>query len=226
MKKEYWFDRWQREEIGFHQSTVNPYLREYWHKLALTRNSMVFVPLCGKSRDMLWLRAQGHDVLGVELSSLAARAFFTESGHIPQYTVGHTFEHLEADNIHILCGDFFDLRGDDLAKITAVYDRAALIALPPEIRKQYVHHLLNILPPMAQILLITLDYPVSEMAGPPFAVTIDEVMTHYQAHFEITLLASQDVLAQNPRFQARGLSRLQENVLLLKPYHTAEADNY
>ncbi|WP_297324027.1 thiopurine S-methyltransferase [Nitrosomonas sp.] len=224
MKKEYWFDRWKREEISFHQSTVNPYLRKYWHRLALARNSTVFVPLCGKSRDMLWLRKQGHDVLGVELSSLAAQAFFIESGHIPQCTTSHTFKRLEADNIHILCGDFFDLCSDDLAKITAVYDRAALIALPPEIREQYVHHLLNILPPEVQILLITLDYPDSEMAGPPFAVTIDEVMTHYQSHFEITLLTSQDVLTQNPRFRERGLSRLQENVLLLKPYRVMEAD--
>ncbi|PXW86034.1 thiopurine S-methyltransferase [Nitrosomonas sp. Nm84] len=222
MKKEYWFDRWQHEEIGFHQSTINPYLREYWHKLALARNSTVFVPLCGKSRDMLWLREQGYDLLGVELSSLAAQAFFIENGYIPQCTVGHTFTHLEADNIHILCGDFFDLCSDDLAKITAVYDRAALIALPPEMRKQYVHHLLNILPPAVQILLITLDYPDSEMSGPPFAVTIDEVMAYYQSHFEIKLLTSQDVLTQNLRFQERGLSRLQENVLLLKPHHATE----
>lgn len=223
MKKEYWLDRWQREEIGFHQNTINPYLREYWHKLALAQNSTVFVPLCGKSRDMLWLRAQGHHVLGVELSSLAAQAFFIESGQIPQRITDHTFKHLAADNIHILCGDFFDLRSDDLAKITAVYDRAALIALPPEIRKQYVHHLLSILPPAVQILLITLDYPDCEMSGPPFAVTVDEVMTHYQSRFEIKLLTSQDVLIQNPRFQERGLSRLQKNILLLKPYRTTTA---
>lgn len=224
MKKEYWFDRWEREDIGFHQSTINPHLRAYWHQLALTRNSPVFVPLCGKSRDMLWLRAQGHRVLGIELSSLAAQAFFTESGHIPQCTTSHAFKCLAADDIQILCGDFFDLCTADLAQITAVYDRAALIALPPDMRGHYVRHLLNIVPPAVQILLITLDYPDSEMTGPPFAVAIDEVMTHYQAHFEITLLTSQDVLAQNPRFQARGLSRLQENVLLLRPHHAMKAD--
>ncbi len=224
MKKEYWLDRWEREDIGFHQSTINPYLLEYWQKLDLARNSAVFVPLCGKSRDMLWLREQGHEVLGIELSYAAAQAFFTESGHTPQCATSNTFKHLAADNIHILCGDFFDLCRDDLAKITAVYDRAALIALPPETRKRYVHHLLNILPPDAQILLITLDYPNAEMSGPPFAVSIDEVITLYQSHFEIKLLTKQDVITQNPRFQERGLSQLQENVLLLKPYHTMEAD--
>ena len=77
MKKEYWLDRWKREDIGFHQNIINPYLREHWQKLHLAQNSEVFVPLCGKSRDMLWLHEQGHKVLGVELSHLAAQAFFS-----------------------------------------------------------------------------------------------------------------------------------------------------
>lgn len=224
MKKEYWLDRWEREDIGFHQSTINPYLREYWQRLHLARDSEVFVPLCGKSRDMLWLREQGHRVLGIELSYLAAQAFFTENGYTPQSTVSNTFTHLTADDMHILCGDLFDLSKRNLANISAVYDRAALIALPPEIRERYVHHLLHILPPDVQILLITLDYPASEMSGPPFPVSIEEVMTRYQLHADIRLLAQQDVLAQNPRFQERGLSRLQEHVFLLKPYRNTAPD--
>lgn len=219
MKKQYWLDRWDREDIGFHQSTINPYLREYWQRLHLARNSEVFVPLCGKSRDMLWLREQGYRVLGVELSCLAAQAFFAENGYAPQCTTSNTFTHLTADDMHILCGDLFDLGKHDLANISAVYDRAALIALPPEMRDRYIHHLLHILPSDAQILLITLDYPASEMSGPPFPVSTEEVITRYQLHADIQLLAQQDVLAQNPRFQERGLSRLQEYVFLLKPYH-------
>lgn len=220
MKKEYWLDRWKREDIGFHQSTINPYLREYWQTLKVARNSTVFVPLCGKSRDMLWLREQGHSVLGVEFSSLAAQAFFIESDHTPQCTNRNKFTHLEAVGTSILCGNFFDLDKNHLARISAVYDRAALIALPPEIRKRYVRHLINILPPDVKILLITLDYPDSEMMGPPFSVSIDEVIALYQSHFEIKLLAQQNVLTQNSRFQERGLSRLQEHVFLLKPYPT------
>ena len=126
--------------------------------------------------------------------------------------------------MRILCGDFFDLCKNDLAKISAVYDRAALIALPPEMRKRYVHHLLNILPPNAQILLITLEYPDAEMSGPPFSVSIDEIVALYQLHADIRLLTQQDVLAQNPRFQERGLSRLQQNIFLLKPYPNTGAD--
>ncbi len=215
MKKYFWLERWEREEIGFHQNEVNPYLCEYWQELHLAHDSVVFVPLCGKSRDMLWLREQGHQVLGVELSNIAVQAFFEENGYTPHHVTRGKFEHCEADGIRILCGDFFDLSKDDLAKVSAVYDRASLIALPPEMRERYVRHLASILPPATQILLITVDYPQSEMPGPPFSVSPGEVEALYREHAEVRLLAQMDVLAQNPRFQQRGLSRLQENIFLL-----------
>ncbi len=216
MQKEYWLDRWERQDTGFHQNEINPYLSQFWQSLQLAPGSAVLVPLCGKSRDMLWLHQQGHTVLGVELSIVAAQAFFAENGLTPQCRVHDRFTHLEANDIHILCGDFFDLDKNDVAKVTAVYDRAALIALPPEMRKRYAHHLLHILPSATQILLVTLDYPQHEMSGPPFAVSMDEVTSLYQPHAGITLLSQQDVLEQNPRFQDRSLSRLQENTILLK----------
>jgi thiopurine S-methyltransferase len=216
MKKEFWLERWEREEIGFHQDEINPYLRQYWPDLHLPRDTMVFVPLCGKSRDMRWLREQGHRVLGVELSAIAAQAFFKENGYIFQHTTHEKFDCYEADGIRILCGDFFDLGKDDLVNVTAVYDRASLIALPPEMRERYVRHLVSILPPATQTLLVTVDYPQTEMQGPPFAVTSGEVEALYREHAEVHLLANPDVLAQNPRFRERGLSRLQENIFLLK----------
>jgi thiopurine S-methyltransferase len=218
MEKKYWQERWEQGEIGFHQQATNPYLCEFWPKLNLAQNSEIFVPLCGKSRDMVWLREQGHSVLGVEFSLLAAQAFFREYGHTPYSTVCNKFTHLAANDIHILWGDFFNLSKNDLVNIRAVYDRAALIALPPEMRKHYVHHLLDIIPPDVQILLITLDYRQAEMSGPPFSVSLDEVIALYQVYADIELLAQHDILEQNPRFQERGLSRLQESVFILRPH--------
>jgi thiopurine S-methyltransferase len=215
MKKDFWLERWERDEIGFHQDELNPYLLQYWHELHISRDSLVFVPLCGKSRDMSWLREQGHRVMGVELSAIAVQAFFKENGHIPRNTTVGKFNRCEADGIRILCGDFFDLGKDDVAKVSAVYDRASLIALPPEMRERYVRHLASILPPATQILLVTVDYPQAEMQGPPFSVTSGEVEVLYREHAEVRLLAQPDVLAQNPRFQQRGLSRLRENIFLL-----------
>jgi thiopurine S-methyltransferase len=215
MEKDFWLERWERHEIGFHQDEVNPYLREYWQELHLASDGVVFVPLCGKSRDMLWLRKHGYAVLGVELSDIAVQAFFGEHGHIPSHTSSGKFDSCEADNIRILCGDFFDLSKDDLVQVEAVYDRASLVALPPEMRERYARHLAGILAPATQILLITFDYPQEEMQGPPFAVSIGEVEALYRDRAEVRLLAQLDVLEQNPRFQQRGLSRLHENIFLL-----------
>src|SRR5512135_332619 len=157
MDKDFWLERWEREEIGFHQNETNPYLSQYWQDLPLAPGSKVFVPLCGKSLDMLWLRKQGHPVLGVELSPLAVEAFFKENGYTPDHDSSHKFESCEADGIRILCGDFFNLEQDDLAQVGAVYDRASLVALPPAMRERYARHLASILPGGTQILLITFD---------------------------------------------------------------------
>ena len=219
MKKDYWLERWERDEIGFHQNEINPYLCQYLPELQLAPGSEVFVPLCGKSRDMLWLRKQGYRVLGVELSAVAVQAFFDENGYTPRHIPRKKFDDWEVNGIRILCGDFFDLDKDDLKKVDATYDRASLIALPPEMQERYVCHLFSVLPPETRVLLVTLDYPQGEMSGPPFAVSPGEVEVLYLRHAEISMLAQVDVLAQNPRFQERGLSRLQENIFLLTPHN-------
>ncbi len=215
MKKEFWLERWERAEIGFHQDEIHPYLRRFWPEVQAARGGEVFVPLCGKSSDMVWLRQQGSFVLGVELSSIAVRDFFKENGFAPTHASSGKFDCSEADGIRILCGDFFDLGKEDLARVSAVYERASLVALPPDMRGRYARHLVEMLPPATQILLLTFDYPQAEMQGPPFAVTVNEVEALYGKYAEIRLLAQEDVLAQNPRFQQRGMSRMQENVFLL-----------
>lgn len=215
MKNDFWLERWERDEIGFHQGELNPYLRQYWQELYLAPESEVFVPLCGKSRDMLWLHQQGHHVLGVELSPVAVQAFFLENGYSPQHAFSGKFESSETDKIRILCGDFFDLSKDDLAHVSAVYDRASLIALPPEMRNSYIRHLTNILPQATKILLITVDYPQTEMTGPPFAVPAEEVEALFRNYAQVVLFKQMDVIAQNPRFKERGLNRLQENIFIL-----------
>ena len=217
MTKDYWLKRWEHEEIGFHQDSVNPYLLEYWETLQLAAGNPVFVPLCGKTRDMLWLRAQGHPVLGVELSARAVQAFFTENRLISNHDdlSDKRFDHYTANGIHILLGDFFDLNKQDLSKIRAVYDRASLVALPPETRRCYANQLCSILPPGSKILLVGFDYPQSEMQGPPYAVPPEEVSALYQPNADVHQLTQIDVLTDNPRFQERGLTRLVESVYLL-----------
>jgi len=215
MKKEFWLERWERAEIGFHQDEINPYLRRFWPEVKAARGGEVFVPLCGKSLDMVWLREQGSFVLGVELSAIAVQDFFREQGQSAVRVSGGGFDNYLAEGICLACGDFFDLRKEDMAQVGAVYDRASLVALPPEMRERYARHLASILPWGTRFLLVTFDYPQAEMAGPPFAVSVQEVESLYSPYAEIRLLAQEDVLAQNPRFKQRGVSRMTENIFLL-----------
>jgi len=215
MEETFWLERWERQEIGFHQRNINAHLLSLWPTLGLAAGDAVFVPLCGKSSDMVWLRAQGHPVLGVELSPLAIEAFFSENGLAPQRRRQGKFEVAEADGIRILRGDFFDLAAADLAEITAVYDRAALIALPPPLRERYAAHIAGILPPGTRMLLVTLEYPQEEMQGPPFSVSPAEVEQLYGPRGDVRLLRRDNVLSENRRFAERGVTSLHECAFLV-----------
>jgi thiopurine S-methyltransferase len=216
MNREFWQARWDEGRIGFHQDQINPYLQRYWPSLGVPPGATVFVPLCGKSKDMLWLRGQGHAVVGVEIVSRAVEDFFAENEIDADTYQQDNLTVWEGEGIKIFCGDFFELSPKDVAGVGAVYDRASLIALPPALRQRYAEHLRAILPGKMNKLLVTMDYPQSEMEGPPFAVTEQEVAALYQDYFKIEQVCSEDILAANPRFREQGLSRLLERVYILK----------
>jgi len=215
MNRDFWMERWEEGQIGFHQSEVNGYLTRHWEKLQAGKGDKVLVPLCGKSKDMLWLADQGHKVLGVELSPLAVDAFFTENNIPCSQFENDGFKISESDHVSLWCGDFFDLTQKHLQGITRVYDRASLIALPPEMREKYSLHMKTMMPAGARVLLVTMEYPQAEMSGPPFSVSHNEVHDLYDDAFDISLLEEVDILALNPQFKERGLSALVEKSYLM-----------
>lgn len=215
MDTNYWCERWARNETGFHKNEINPNLQRFWPKLNLAEGSRVFVPLCGKSRDMLWLREQGHEVIGVEISPLAVETFFAENGQQASVTKHGAFRIYQSNEFQIYCGDFFQLTSEDITGVSAVFDRASLIALPPSMRHAYAAHMLNILAPGVTTLLITLSYHQHEMQGPPFSVNESEVRELYGKSSQIQLLHNAGVLDDEPHFRNKGLSQLQENIFLL-----------
>jgi thiopurine S-methyltransferase len=216
MQQEFWHERWQLNQIGFHSQQINGHLQHNWSALDIAQDSRVFVPLCGKSKDMLWLLAQGVDVIGVELSPLAVQAFFAENGLSATTRQQGKFRVSETDGICIYCGDFFDLSANELTGVNAVYDRASLVALPPEMRVAYAAHLQQLLEPGTKALLVAFDYPQHEMQGPPFSVQTPEVQTLYRNWCDVELLYTEDILDKEPNFRDKGVSRMQEQVYALK----------
>lgn len=215
MDPDFWHERWEANQIGFHQDEFNAYLGRYWPTLELDPGSRVLVPLCGKSLDLLWLRDQGHAVVGIELSRTAVQAFFEENGITPVVQEETHYTRWSCEGIELLCGDFFNFEAADLGKVDALYDRAALIALTKNQRQRYVQQLKQLLEPDTPGLLVTLDYDQAEMDGPPFAVAGDEVNHLYEAGFQLQHLAQLDALAANPQFRDKGLSTLTEHVYRL-----------
>ncbi len=217
MEKKFWHDRWEDNQIGFHQEEINHYLQQYWSTLNQPIDTRIFVPLCGKSRDMLWLLEQGYQVLGIELSPIAVEAFFQENNLKADVIKHNGLELWSCDELVIICGDFFSLTPESVADCQSIYDRASLIAMPPAMRPAYADKMHQLFPVPRPTLLISMTYPQSEMKGPPFSVTDEEVKSFYSAHFEIHTLLNEDILEQNPRFIKRGLTQMSETVYLLQP---------
>lgn len=209
MEADFWHERWENNLTGFHLDEVNPYLREHWPALNLKAGSRVFVPLCGKSLDLIWLAEQGFEVTGIELSPLAVKSFFAENHLNVERTKIGGIDRWQSGNIRLFCGDFFALTTEILGQVDAVFDRASLVALPAAMRQNYAAKLTEITR-SAPKLLVTLEYEQSKMEGPPFSVTEDEVKSLYQANYQVKQLSAQDVLADNERFRVRGLDYMNE----------------
>jgi len=197
-------------QIGFHQSAVDLTLEKHWPDLDFASGGRVFVPLCGKSLDLLWLREQGHFVAGVELSAVALESLLMEHGIPARRRLSDDFDVYEAENLQLFLGDFFALTPEKLGPIAAIYDRAALISWKPELREAYVEHIAALTRPGTQTLLISMEYPQAQMTGPPFAVFAADVERLYSRNHEIRELSRRDILASEPRLRARGVTRLQE----------------
>jgi thiopurine S-methyltransferase len=214
LQPEFWHKRWRNDQIGFHQPSVDRNLIRHWPALdlahGLDKGARVFVPLCGKSLDMLWLQDQGYPVVGVELSTIALEAFCMENGVPARRRVLDRFDVYEAANLQLFRGDFFALTRALLGEVAAVYDRAALISWTEELRVPYVSHLAALMRPGTPMLLIALEYPQAQMSGPPFSVPREEVARLYSRHFEIREIDRQDILAHESRLRARGVTELVE----------------
>jgi thiopurine S-methyltransferase len=183
MEPSFWLERWEVGKIGFHLNEVNPWLVRFSDLLGPP--GRILVPLCGKTMDMAWLAERGWEVTGVELSGIAADAWFAERGLSPERRERGRFVAWSAAGVTILQGDVLEL---EEPAFDAVWDRAATIALPPDLRARYATRLAGAVRPGGRLLLVTLDYPQEEQGGPPFSVPEAEVERLYGAAFERTAL--------------------------------------
>ncbi|NJR66332.1 MAG: thiopurine S-methyltransferase [Leptolyngbyaceae cyanobacterium CRU_2_3] len=178
--------------MAFHKGEVNPLLVKYFKQLALANGSRVFLPLCGKTLDIPWLLSNGYRVAGAELSKIAIEQLFIGLGVEPQILQVGEIDHYSAQNIDVFVGDIFHLSSQMLGLVDAIYDRAALVALPKAMRDRYTAHLMEITDQAPQ-LLICYEYDQNLMEGPPFSISHEEVNQHYGGRYHLTPIASANV---------------------------------
>lgn len=211
MDANFWHQKWANKDIGFHQSHAHPLLVNYFSKLNLPKNARVFLPLCGKTLDIHWLLAQGYQVAGAELSQLAVEELFAELDVRPQIKLLGAITIYSGPNLDIFVGDIFKLTAAQLGAVEAIYDRAALVALPESMRTNYAKHLVKLTHSAAQ-LLITFEYDQTLLDGPPFSVTGEQVQQLYSNSYHIQLLENQQM--ESP---FKGKVEANELVWLLGP---------
>ena len=215
MDPDFWHRRWRDNDIGFHREEVHPYLPQYWPGLELVQGSKVFVPLCGKSHDMIWLAEQGHEVVGIELSSVAVADFFAEQKLKPVTRNDGAFTISSSGPIEIWCGDIFELPDRVWHNISVIYDRASLVALPEDMQAKFCELFAKKVSSSAPVFLITLDYDPSEMSGPPFNISNSRVQGLFASTHIIKHVNSRDAIEDNKGLRERGLTALQENLHIL-----------
>ena len=211
MLAKFWHQKWEKNEIGFHLPDANPLLIRHFPTLNLKQDARIFLPLCGKTFDIAWLIAQGHRVAGAELSAIAIEDLFNSLNLTPNIKTLGEVMHYSASNIDIFVGDILKVSPAMLGNVDAVYDRAALVALPDNMRKLFTTHLI-MLTKTAPQLLICFEYDQALHAGPPFSISADEVKQHYQTTYDVSLLGSSDMVGG-----LKGQCPATEHVWWLKP---------
>lgn len=184
MDASFWHDKWAKGEIGFHEGQANVHLVAHFERLALPPGSRVFLPLCGKSRDLGWLLERGYRVVGIELSQVAITQLFEDLALTPRVSTAGALTHYAVEDMDIFVGDVFALSAEALGAVDAIYDRAALVALPPQTRPRYAAHLVAITSAAPQ-LLVTFEYDQSRLDGPPFSVVGAEVEALYTSAYRV-----------------------------------------
>jgi len=210
MDPNFWHQRWEKNQIGFHESDGNTLLKRYFEATKLAKQARIFVPMCGKTRDIAWLLDHGFEVIAVELNESAVIALFEDLGATPSVTQQAPFTCYSAPSINVLVGDFFELTATHISQIDAIYDRAALVAMPEDLRRKYAQHLCEISANSKQ-LLITFEYDQTLLKGPPFSVSEEYVQQYYHQYYDITRLYHDKVAGG-----FRGLEEVYESVYLLE----------
>jgi len=215
MDLEFWKQAWRDGRTAFHQGQTSPHLVRHLPLLNINENDHVLLPLCGKSLDLLYLQDLNLKVTGIEISELAIEQFQAEHPREYKQTKKGNFTVYQNEKLEIWNGDFFEFHSDITSPIHYVFDRAAMVTLPFDLRKHYAEKLCEFLNLGAKILLVTFEYPQEKVPGPPFSVNKDEVELLYK-DFKVQEIYRETITAISPKFVEAGIQQVQNVCYLIE----------
>ena len=159
----------------------------------------IFVSLCGDSKDMEWLCAQGYSVVGAELSETAVKRIFNrKDGEIPHEVVEKDnvkiYSATDGKNLKIYIGNFFadPISPENLGTFDCIWDSHGIVSLPLSQHEPYAKKLATFLKPKGKILFSTVDYDVTQLKeGPAPAPVPATQLQKYYPESEVKLLESE-----------------------------------
>jgi len=210
-----WLERWREGRTPFHVDRVNPWLTRFAGRLDLAPGRSALVPLCGKSLDMGYLARQGVAVTGVDVAEEALRQFLATTECTAARQVNGAGIFLRAEPYTLVAADMLSLTAAQIGRFDIIWDRAALIALPPATRPRYMRRLLSLLKPAGRLLLVGMEYDSECMDGPPFSVSTREIKKLLGKSGQMELLAQEDLDADEPVCLHHDLPWIRESVYLI-----------
>jgi len=211
----FWQNRWEKGEINFHLNSIHPDLKLYLSKLSLAPDSTIFVPLCGKTLDIGYLLSNGYRVIAAEMVEIAVKQLFEELQLTPNVSAWKEGLCYQSGALTVYVGNFFDLSVEDCAGVDAIYDRAALVAMPHKRQSEYCRHL-GLITQHAKCLLSTLTFDQNTVEGPPFSISMEQLHRYYADRYTIECLKETETIDEEPTFQAKGLKSVIRRAFLLK----------
>ena len=169
---------------------------------------------------MLWLAEQGHSVVGLEMVQQAVETFFIENNLKFDCVNSGKHRKYSSQPFTIFQGDVFDLAVKKI-QADAWYDRAALIAIDPSRREDYVNQIRQQTKQNAVGMLITFAYPQGQMQGPPFALQDDDVKRLFSDGFELECL--ENITLEDEK--DRGLTQVTSSVFKITRITSNEAND-
>jgi thiopurine S-methyltransferase len=205
MEISYWESRWRKNNIGFHLPHVYEPLIRFWAESKLPANPTILVPLSGKSLDILWMMNQGARVVAVEAVEQAVTEFFYEHRITPEKSERYGFTIFRFETLEFWVGDFFKLPDTEMPEFDLIYDKAAISALPKEMRKEYAEKIKSLTNSTTRILTHHFEYNQHQMSGPPFSVPLSELISYYSVMFNCKILDESNTADNYGKFSRRGL---------------------